>query len=86
MIYRVYSVFDHPVGAYLPPFFVRSDGEALRALRATFLDPNHRFSSNPEEYSLFFLGQFDDSAGHFHVEGSPESLGNGVSILEKELV
>lgn len=60
---QIYTVFDSAVGAHLQPFFVRSEGEALRMLRAAVNDTNTQFHANPSDYSLVYLGEFDDSTG-----------------------
>lgn len=59
----MFAVFDRQVGAYLQPFFMRAQGEALRAFTASVNDPSTGFFKNPEDYSLCELGSFDDNTG-----------------------
>jgi hypothetical protein len=76
MITKMYTVHDVTVEAFLPPFCVRNDAEAIRAVVDTSRNPDHVFHTRPFEYVLFYLGTFDDSTGHIEPVLSPVSLGN----------
>ena len=61
-----YAIYDSAVGAYMRPYVMQSDGQALR----TFIDEVAREDSeigkHPEDYSLFRLGSFDVEKGTLH--------------------
>jgi hypothetical protein len=59
----VYSVFDKATGAFLPPFFVRSKGEAIRSFSEACSNDGHQFAKHMLDYTLFDLGSFDDNSG-----------------------
>lgn len=61
----IFSVYDKAVGAFLPPFYVRSRGEALRSFSEACNDGKHNFNRHAADYSLMFLGYFDDTSGMF---------------------
>lgn len=63
MIYRIYSVRDLKAAAYAPPFFLGRDEVALRTFRDALRDPTHPMTKHPEDYVLYFLGEFDDETG-----------------------
>lgn len=65
MVYGVYSVFDAAIGLYLQPFFMRTDKEAVRAVGVVLTDPNHQFARNPEDFTLFRLGDWTEADGSF---------------------
>lgn len=65
MIYLCMSVLDKQVGAYLPPFFVRTKGEAVRSFMDAVKDPKHQFARHPDDYVLFQCGEFEDGTGIF---------------------
>lgn len=65
MIVKYYSVFDTKVGAFMPPFAARSDGEAMRSFGDAIGDGKSQFAAHPEDYQLFYVGSFDDSSGLF---------------------
>jgi len=61
--WMVCAVRDSAVDAYGVPVFVRAKGEALRG----FMDEVRRVDSpmnkHPSDYTLFFIGQYDDATG-----------------------
>lgn len=64
MIVEMYSVHDKQVGAFLPAFSARAKGEAIRM----FYDAckqNERFRDHAADYTLYFVGHWDDVAGRF---------------------
>lgn len=60
---NVYSVFDQKTSAFLPPFTMRSDGEAIRALQGAVDDVQHNFHRYAEDYTLHRLGHLEDTNG-----------------------
>lgn len=70
---QVFSVRDNAVGAFLPPFYVRARGEAVRSFMEAVGDPQHQFAKNPDDYVMYFLGEFDDNAGMF-IGGEPTRI------------
>lgn len=81
MITRMYSVYDSAVGAYMPPFFSRANGEALRSFIEACNDPKRGFVTNPGDYTLFFLGSFDDASASFVIPDAPERLMSALDAI-----
>lgn len=65
MISKVYSVLDKAVNAFLPPFFARARGEAIRSFSEAANDEKHQFRRHLDDYVLYELGEFNDAAGIF---------------------
>lgn len=63
MMTQAYSVFDRAVRAYLPPFFARSRGEAIRSFSDAVNDAKHQFHVHAADYSLWQVAVFDDASG-----------------------
>lgn len=82
MIYKLYSVRDNAVGAYLPPMLMRSRGEATRAVTEALRDPQHQFSKHSQDFVLFELGEWDDNSGAYCLHDAPFSLGVLVEFKE----
>ncbi|QCQ84887.1 nonstructural protein [Blackfly microvirus SF02] len=57
------AVFDSKVGAFSPPFSVKTKGEAIRSFTDACSDDKLPFRSHPSDYRLFWLGEFDDNSG-----------------------
>jgi len=62
---RIYSIYDKAAQYYNRPFYAHNDAVALRSFRALRLDYESEIHRHPEDFSLFYLGTFDDSSGLF---------------------
>lgn len=71
---KVYSIFDSVVGAYLQPFYTRSEGEAVRMVKQAVNDPATNFAKNPSDYALAYHGEFDDASGDFDTSAAQRLL------------
>lgn len=63
MIMIAFAVHDKAVGAFLPVFFARSKGEAIRSFTQAATQQDHQFAKNAGDYTLYCVGEFDDSNG-----------------------
>ena len=82
MIYEVFSIHDSKAEAFLPPFILPNVAMAQRTFATCVNSDDHQFGAHPADYTLFRLGQFDDSGGQFLLERSKQSLGNGVEFVQ----
>ena len=59
-----YAIYDVAAGAYMRPWFARSDNEAIREFThlATAADAS-RISDYPHDFTLFRIGLWDDNKG-----------------------
>lgn len=71
MIHNIYTVHDTKSAAYLQPFFLMTDGQALRAIEDCVNDPSHQFARHPADYNLFKIGAFDDETGKCDIYDTP---------------
>lgn len=78
---QVFSVYDQAVKAYLPPFYCRSKGEAVRSFTEACNDGKSMFAKHRGDYYMVYLGEFDDNGGIFTCE-NPVRV---ISALECEL-
>jgi hypothetical protein len=77
MLVKVFSIFDQAVGAYTQPFFMQNAQMAIRAFQANVNDPKSNMFKFPEQFTLFQIGEWQDSQGTL-IPQEPKSLGNGV--------
>lgn len=68
MIKKIFTIYDEKSEAYLQPFFLDTIGQAKRACTDCCNDVNHQFCKHPADYSLFQLGEFDDSTAEFKIQ------------------
>ena len=83
---NVYTVFDSKASAFKPPFFLQSNGEALRAFGDAFNNDKHDLGMHPEDYTLFHLGSWDDKNSQFELLDTPKSLGIGVEFVTDKTI
>lgn len=77
MLKKIFTVFDHAAEAYLQPFFLDTAGQAIRTFTEAVNDPNHPFGKYPKDYTLFHIGTYDESNGHFD-SITPQPMGNAL--------
>lgn len=84
MKWQVFTVFDSAAGHYMPLFSMRAKGEAVRAFMDMVKDPNHRFGQSPKDYTLFHVGEWDDSTCAFAPFSALLSLGIGSEFASRD--
>lgn len=80
MIYNVFSIYDEKADAFLPPFILPNANMAKRVFADCVNSDTHQFGLNPSDYTLFELGQFDDSNAQFMLQRTKQSCGNGLEF------
>lgn len=63
---RLYSIFDSKLASFDRPFVMLTDAAAIRSFRDAVNDrsnPNNQWAKHPEDFSLFFVGEFEDDLG-----------------------
>lgn len=80
-----FSVYDKAVHAFITPFFSRAKGEALRSFMEACQDEKHQFFRHAADYTLFFVGEFDDNSGVFSPLSDPERLVNALECISVEV-
>lgn len=61
MILKIFCIYDSKSEAYHMPFFSTTVGQAERSFSDAVVDNTTTFSKHPEDYTLFYCGDFDDS-------------------------
>lgn len=84
MIRKTYSVFDSKAKAYLSPFYSTTEGVATRMFSAAVEDAAHDFHKFAEDYTLFYLGDFDEETGKFTQPATPDPVITASALIWKE--
>ncbi|WNK14033.1 MAG: nonstructural protein [Microvirus sp.] len=63
MLLNAYTLFDNKALIYSPPFFVNTDGAAIRMVADICNDLNTQVGRHPGDFSLFQIGTFSDGNG-----------------------
>jgi hypothetical protein len=76
----IYVVYDSKAEAYLPPFFMKSKGEALRAIEEECLNPKSNFNKYAADFTFFEIGQWDELTSQFDIYESKVCIGEALII------
>jgi hypothetical protein len=84
MVLRLYSVFDEKASSFGSPFYLETDGMALRLFSDQVTDSSHPslLNQHPEDFKLYCIGQFDNDSGEVIKESQPRFLANGSDFVE----
>lgn len=74
MYYKIYAIFDASVKAYMQPFFLRSQGEALRAFTDLANDDKSNVCRHASDFTLFEIGEYDDTTSKITSFETPERV------------
>lgn len=80
MRYEIYTIYDSAAKIFNQPFYARARGEAIRNFIELANDDNTTIGKHPEDYSLHFIGTFDDQNGDVEQLNS-ENLGLASSYV-----
>lgn len=80
MIHRMYAIFDSKLGAFLRPFFMANDRVAIRTFVDACSNGDSEIAKNPEDYSLFYFGWWNQEDGSMEVEDK-RCIANGGSSV-----
>lgn len=64
MLFNLYAVQDRKAAAFGLPFVMQNEALAVRAFLAARTDPASEISKYPEDFALYFLGQYNQETGH----------------------
>ena len=81
---NMYSIHDSAAQAFLPPFYQNNNELAIRAFTAAVNGHGDQsIKMNPEQFTLYLIGMFDDATGMILAE-APEALMNGKVLVDPQ--
>ena len=80
---KVFAIFDVKVEAFLAPMVFPTNGQAIRAFGDTVRKPETTFHMHPEDFQMFYLGEFDDVLGKFVCPTAPVSIASAMEFVNK---
>lgn len=84
MKFGMYAVYDQVAKLYKTPFIFPNDATAQRAFAGEVNRENSEISSNPADYTLVRIAEFDDNEGIVVPLDAPISLGLGVKYVKPD--
>jgi hypothetical protein len=70
-----YAVYDRKAEMYSQPFLEIKDGTAIRAVQDIVINSkDHAFAKHPRDFTLFRLGEFDETTGVITGQDKPKQI------------
>lgn len=82
---RLYSVYDSKTESYSSPLTCKSHGEALRQFADVANDNNSNISRHPGDFSLFYIGDYDELRGTVCPLEANVNLGCAIELKNKQI-
>lgn len=82
MVLKAYSIRDAKAEIFHPPFYKHTHGEAERDFRTLTNDGKSNVNKFPEDYDLYYIGDYDDNTGKFHPTDTPQHQLKAVQVKE----
>lgn len=82
MIYQIVSIRDKALEAFMRPFFTPAVNAAVRDFQDSIKDTQIPMHKHPEHYSLWHLGEFDDSTGLLRSFETPKLILEGHHVSQ----
>jgi len=71
----MFTIHDSSVNTYNNPFFLQSEEQARRLfIRNVNQDPKEAIYTHAEQFTLFFVGEYDADQGTFKVPQTPQAI------------
>lgn len=80
MNFKIYTVYDAKIAAYMHPFVARQDGEAQRMFQQAALSEGHQFNQNGSDFTLFRIAEWDDQTARYEQLDAPYPLGTALEF------
>lgn len=81
MLHKVYSIRDAKAEYFTPPFYKKTHGEAERDFRTLVKDEKSTVNKYPDDYDLYYLGEYNDETGVIKSLDTPQHILKAVQAL-----
>lgn len=83
MVYVMMAVKDHALGAFMRPFFAPNVATAKRSFGDEVNRKDSEMGLHPEDYSLHYLGDWDDGTAEFREHEGCECVVRGKDVFKE---
>jgi len=80
MTQKVFAIRDQKAEVFNRPFFNKTHGEAERNFRELVNDKENLVGKYPEDYDLYYLGDYDDSTGLIKTLDTPQHIIKAIQV------
>lgn len=83
MILKIFSIRDQKSEVYNTPFYQKTHGEAERNFQQLVSDDKSTISKFPEDFDLYYLGEYDDNTGVTKPLDTPQHVAKAIQAANK---
>lgn len=83
MILKIFSIRDQKSEVYNTPFYQKTHGEAERNFQQLVSDDKSTISKFPEDFDLYYLGEYDDNTGLTKSLDTPQHVAKAIQAANK---
>lgn len=83
MVKRIYAIRDTKAECFHNPFYQATHGEAERAFRTAVNDDKTTINKYPEDFDLYYLGEYDDNTGKMQPLDTPQHIIKAALCINK---
>lgn len=73
---KTYTIYDSKTGLYNKPMYFHNHPAAIRAVTQALTDEQSTLGQHPEDYSLFYIGEYDEETAKMEQEPTHTHLAN----------
>lgn len=81
---KIYAIYDTKAENFNTPFFMNTNGQAIRAFADLANDTNSTINKHPADYRLFLIGDFDTDSGTVTPEKNTQPLGFASDFIKPD--
>jgi len=85
MLLKMFSIRDQKAETFNSPFFQSTHGEAERAFRTAVHDSKTQLHQYPEDFDLYFLGEYDNQSGVISPLDTPQHMVKAISCIKPQI-
>lgn len=76
---KMFSIRDQKAECFNTPFFQKTHGEAERNFLTLARDEKSSISKYPEDFDLYYLGEYDDNLGTTKSLDTPQHVAKAIN-------
>lgn len=84
MILKAFTIRDSKGEVFNTPFFQKTHGEAERSFKQLINDGQSMPNKYPEDFDLYYVGEYDDSEGIFKALDTPQHVAKAINYVEQK--
>jgi len=85
MVLKAYSIRDQKGEIFHTPFFKHTHGEAERDFKTLVNDGKSGINKYPEDYDLYYIGEYNDNTGRFEPLDTPQHQIKAVQLKDSAI-